>query len=173
VQTDIYVRYQKMLGNRALFVCADDTHGTPIQLNALKKGITPEQLVEEVWHRHVKDYAGFSIGFDIFYTTNSPENKRYADLIYSKLREQGLIEDRKSCSIIASMTNDFCPIASSSDLSYLRDGEPIRRRLRILWIDLRSHGPQIARVHHLQENACAQAFHAYVRPARKMRAVPA
>ena len=84
-----------MLGNKALFVCADDTHGTAIQLNALKKNITPEQLVAEVWQRHVKDYAGFSIGFDIFYSTNSPENKRYAELIYAKLREQGLIVDRE------------------------------------------------------------------------------
>ena len=105
VQTDIYVRYQKMLGNRALFVCADDTHGTPIQLNALKKGITPE----EVWHRHVKDYAGFSIGFDIFYTTNSPENKRYADLIYSKLREQGLIEDREIMQYYCEHDKRFLP----------------------------------------------------------------
>ena len=95
VQTDIFVRYQKMLGNKALFVCADDTHGTAIQLNALKKNITPEQLVAEVWQRHVKDYAGFSIGFDIFYSTNSPENRRYAELIYAKLREQGLIVDRE------------------------------------------------------------------------------
>ena len=109
VQTDMYVRYQKMLGNRALFVCADDTHGTPIQLNALKKGITPEQLVEEVWHRHVKDYAGFSIGFDIFYTTNSPENKRYAELIYAKLREQGLIEDREIMQYYCEHDKRFLP----------------------------------------------------------------
>jgi methionyl-tRNA synthetase len=95
VQTDIFVRFQKLLGNKAIFVCADDTHGTAIQLNALKKNITPEQLVEEVWKRHVKDYAGFSIGFDIFYSTNSPENKRYAELIYSKLRENGLVADRE------------------------------------------------------------------------------
>jgi methionyl-tRNA synthetase len=108
-QTDIYVRYQKMLGNRVLFVCADDTHGTPIQLNALKKGITPEQLVEEVWQRHVKDYAGFSIGFDIFYTTNSPENKRYAELIYSKLREQGLIEDREIMQYYCENDKRFLP----------------------------------------------------------------
>ena len=95
VQTDIYVRYQKMLGNRALFVCADDTHGTAIQLNALKKNISPEQLVAEMWQRHVKDHAGFSIGFDIFYSTDSSENKHYAELIYAKLREHGLIEDRQ------------------------------------------------------------------------------
>jgi methionyl-tRNA synthetase len=95
VQTDMYVRFQKMLGNRALFVCADDTHGTPIQLNALKKGVSPESLVAEIWKRHVRDYEGFSIGFDIFYTTNSPENRKYAEHIYGKLREKGLVVEKE------------------------------------------------------------------------------
>ena len=91
VQTDVYVRYLKLKGDKALFVCADDTHGTAIQLNALKKGISPEDLVAGVWQRHVKDYAGFSIGFDHFYSTNSPETRFYAEHIYQKLRERGLV----------------------------------------------------------------------------------
>ena len=95
VETDIFVRYNKLAGNKVVFVCADDTHGTPIQLNALKKGITPEQLVDEVKQRHVKDYAGFGIDFDIFYSTNSPENQYYAEYIYAKLRESGLVTEKR------------------------------------------------------------------------------
>lgn len=94
VQTDMFVRYQKMLGNRVLYVCADDTHGTPIELSALKRNITPEQLIEEAWDNHVRDYSAFSIGFDIFYSTNSPENRHYAEFIYQRLRDQGLIVSR-------------------------------------------------------------------------------
>ena len=83
VQTDIYVRYKKMTGQKTVYVCADDTHGTPIQLSAGKLGISCEELIEEAWKNHVRDYAGFSIDFDIFYTTNSPENKN-GQSIYSK-----------------------------------------------------------------------------------------
>ncbi|MFW5774785.1 MAG: methionine--tRNA ligase [Chitinivibrionales bacterium] len=94
VQTDMYVRFQKMLGNRVLYVCADDTHGTPIELSALKKKITPEQLIQDAWDSHVRDYSAFSIGFDIFYSTNSPENREYAEYIYKKLREKDLVVSR-------------------------------------------------------------------------------
>jgi methionyl-tRNA synthetase len=95
VQTDVFVRFKKLTGRPVLYVCADDTHGTPIELNALKRGITPEELVAQTWAGHVRDYAGFSIGFDIFYTTNSPENKKWAEYIYQSLREKGLIEEKE------------------------------------------------------------------------------
>ena len=67
VQTDIFVRFQKLRGNQVLYVCADDTHGTPIELSALKQGITPEQLINKARLDHIRDYAGFNIGFDILY----------------------------------------------------------------------------------------------------------
>lgn len=89
VQTDVFVRYQKLLGNQAVYICADDTHGTPIELSAIKRGITPEQLVDEARKGHLRDYTGFNISFDIFYTTNSEENRHYAELIYDNLRKTG------------------------------------------------------------------------------------
>lgn len=95
VQTDIYVRYKKMTGQRTIYVCADDTHGTPIQLTAIKRGISCEQLIEEAWNNHVKDYQGFAIGFDIFYSTNSPENKYWAEYIFSELQKKGMIVEKE------------------------------------------------------------------------------
>jgi len=95
VQTDIFVRFQKLRGNQVTYICADDTHGTPIELSALKRGITPEQLVEQARHNHIRDYAGFNIGFDIFYTTNSDENRRYAELVYNNLRKSDLVVERE------------------------------------------------------------------------------
>ena len=91
VQTDIFVRYRKMRGNHVVYVCADDTHGTPIELNALKRGISCEELIAEAWKNHVADYAGFSIGFDTFYSTNSPENRRWSEHIYKCLGDKGLL----------------------------------------------------------------------------------
>ena len=94
IQTDIWVRFQKMQGHQCHYVCADDTHGTPIMLRAQKEGITPEQLIERVWHEHYGDFQGFHIGFDNYYSTNTPETRHYADDIYLKLKERGLIEVR-------------------------------------------------------------------------------
>jgi methionyl-tRNA synthetase len=95
VQTDLFARFQKLLGHRVLYVCADDTHGTPIELTALKRNVPPETLIEEAWKNHVDDYKGFSIDFDIFYSTNSPENKYYAEYIFSQLKDKGLIEEKE------------------------------------------------------------------------------
>jgi methionyl-tRNA synthetase len=96
IQTDIWVRFQKMQGNTCIYCCADDTHGTPIMLRAEKEGITPEQLVDRVWHEHKRDFDGFHVGFDNYYSTNSPETRHYADTIYTRLRDQNptLIEKR-------------------------------------------------------------------------------
>ena len=94
IQTDIWVRFQKMQGNECHYVCADDTHGTPIMLRAEKEGITPEQLIARVWQEHKADFDSFHVEFDNYYTTNSPETRHYADDIYLKLKQQGLIEVR-------------------------------------------------------------------------------
>ncbi|MBN2035219.1 MAG: methionine--tRNA ligase [Chitinispirillaceae bacterium] len=95
VQTDIFVRFQKLKGNHAVFVCADDTHGTPIELSALKQGISPEELIARARTDHVRDYAGFNIGFDIYYSTNSEENRFYAELIFENLKKNGLVVERE------------------------------------------------------------------------------
>jgi methionyl-tRNA synthetase len=94
IQTDIWVRFQKMQGHEAHYVCADDTHGTAIMLRADKEGITPEALIDRVWHAHKRDFDGFHIDFDNYYSTHSEENRELAGGIYKKLREVGLIEVR-------------------------------------------------------------------------------
>jgi methionyl-tRNA synthetase len=94
IQTDIWVRFQKMLGNECWYVCADDTHGTPIMLRAEKEGITPEQLIARVHGEHARDFAGFHVGFDNYHSTHSPENRECANTIYTRLRDAGLIETR-------------------------------------------------------------------------------
>ena len=73
IQTDIWVRFQKMSGNECWYVCADDTHGTPIMLRAEKEGITPEQLIARVHGEHSRDFSGFHVGFDNYYSTHSDE----------------------------------------------------------------------------------------------------
>ncbi|MFZ2854741.1 MAG: methionine--tRNA ligase [Rhodocyclaceae bacterium] len=94
IQTDIWVRFQKMRNNECWYVCADDTHGTPIMLRAEKEGITPEALIERVHGEHSRDFAGFHVAFDNFYTTHSPETRDCANTIYSRLQAAGLIEKR-------------------------------------------------------------------------------
>ena len=94
IQTDIWVRFQKLRGHQCIYCCADDTHGTPIMLRAEKEGITPEQLIDRVWHEHKRDFDGFHVAFDNFYTTNSKETRHYSDTIYTRLKEAGLIEIR-------------------------------------------------------------------------------
>jgi methionyl-tRNA synthetase len=94
IQTDIWVRFQKMSGNECWYVGADDTHGTPIMLRAEKEGITPEQLIARVHGEHSRDFTGFHVGFDNYYTTHSAETREYANDIYLKLKANGLIETR-------------------------------------------------------------------------------
>jgi len=94
IQTDIWVRFQKMHGHECYYVCADDTHGTPIMLRAEKEGITPEQLIARVHGEHLRDFTGFHVGFDSYHSTNSEENRELSSTVYLKLREAGLIEKK-------------------------------------------------------------------------------
>jgi len=94
IQTDIWVRFQKMQGNQCHYVCADDTHGTPIMLRAEKEGITPQALIDRVWQEHKADFDAFHVEFDNYGSTNSEETRESAYTIYGALREAGLIEVR-------------------------------------------------------------------------------
>jgi len=94
VQTDIWVRFQRMQGHEVHYVCADDTHGTPIMLRAEREGITPEALIERVYREHTRDFAGFLVGFDNYHTTNSPENRAFCEDIYLQLQKRDLIAVR-------------------------------------------------------------------------------
>ncbi|NVK41626.1 MAG: methionine--tRNA ligase [Oceanospirillaceae bacterium] len=94
IQTDIWVRFQKQRGHDCTYVCADDAHGTPIMLKADQMGITPEQLIAKVSEEHQRDFAGFMVGFDNYYSTHSPENREFASLIYRRLNDAGHIARR-------------------------------------------------------------------------------
>ena len=94
IQTDIWVRFQKVRGHDCLYICADDAHGTPIMLSADQQGITPEQLITRIHAEHQQDYAGFEVGFDNFHTTHSEENREFAEAIYARLDAAGHIKRR-------------------------------------------------------------------------------
>ena len=91
IQTDIWVRFQKLQNNDCLYFCADDTHGTPIMIRARNEGISPEALVERVHGEHLADFKGFLIDFDNYHTTHSQENRHLAETIYRKNRDAGHI----------------------------------------------------------------------------------
>ncbi|PTU76037.1 methionine--tRNA ligase [Pseudomonas indoloxydans] len=94
VQTDMWVRYQKLRGNQAIYVCADDAHGSAIMLRAEKEGITPEQLIDGVRAEHMADFADFGVDFDNYHSTHSEENRELSASIYLALREKGHIATR-------------------------------------------------------------------------------
>ena len=82
IQTDIFVRFLRLIEQDVIYVCADDSHGAPIEIKASELKIKPEQLIEKFYKEHTEDFKNFNIEFDNYYTTNSPENKHYSDLIY-------------------------------------------------------------------------------------------
>src|SRR5687767_8287046 len=94
IQTDIWVRFHKMRGHECHYVCADDTHGTPVMLRAEAEGVTPEALIGRMHAEHTRDFAGFHIEFDNYYSTHSEETRLLSEDIYSKLKERGLIAVR-------------------------------------------------------------------------------
>ncbi|AXR60486.1 methionine--tRNA ligase [Leptospira mayottensis] len=94
IQTDIWVRFQKAIGNECYFFCADDTHGTPVMLAALKEKITPEQLIERVGQEHYADLTSFGINYDNYDSTHSKANQEISKNIYLKLKEKGHISKR-------------------------------------------------------------------------------
>ena len=94
IQTDVWVRFQKMRGHECYYVCADDTHGTPVMLAAQKKGISPEDMIAQVREDHLADFTGFGIGYDNYYTTHSEENRELSSEIYQALKANGKIVSR-------------------------------------------------------------------------------
>ena len=94
IQTDVWVRFQKMRGHECYYVCADDTHGTPVMLAAQKKGISPEDMIAQVREDHLADFTGFGIGYDNYYTTHSEENRELSSEIYQALKADGKIVSR-------------------------------------------------------------------------------
>ena len=109
IQTDIWVRFQKMQGHTVHYVCADDTHGTPIMLRAEKEGITPEALIANVHKEHSADFAEFLVAFDNYYSTNAPENKELSQGIYNKLKAAGKIATKTIEQYYDPVKNMFLP----------------------------------------------------------------
>ncbi len=109
IQTDIWVRFQKMRGATCWYVCADDTHGTPIMLKAQVEGVSPETLIERIGREHRADFADFGIEFDSYYSTHSEENRELASEIYRRLREKGYIEARTITQLYDPVREMFLP----------------------------------------------------------------
>jgi methionyl-tRNA synthetase len=102
IYADIWVRYLKMRGHDAIYLCADDTHGTPIQVRSMKEGIAPEELVARFHKEHTKDFADFHIQFDMYHSTHSPENRKWSERIYQAAKAKGAIARR-------TVEQLFCP----------------------------------------------------------------
>ena len=94
IQTDIWVRFQKLRGHECYYVCADDAHGTAIMLKAEQLGIAPEALIEQINAEHRADFARFLIAFDNYHSTHAPENRELSETIYRRLRDNGHIATR-------------------------------------------------------------------------------
>ncbi len=94
IQADIWVRARRMHGATTHFVCADDTHGTPIMLAAEKTGVSPEQFIADIQAGHEKDFAAFSVKFDHYDSTHSAANRQLTEEIYTKLQQRGVIAVR-------------------------------------------------------------------------------
>ncbi len=124
VQADIAVRARRLLGHQVHFHCAADSHGTPIQMNAKKRGIEAEELVAQARQGFIEDFAQFGVDFDIFYTTHSPENQEIASNIYESLKARGQIlrEEREqlfcehdNCFLPDRFVLGICPKCEASD----------------------------------------------------------
>ena len=109
IQTDIWVRFQKMQGNQCHYVCADDAHGTPIMLRARQEGIDAETLIARVSKEHQADFADFTIGFDNYHSTHSDENRELACLIYQRNKAKGHIANRTITQAFDPVENMFLP----------------------------------------------------------------
>jgi methionyl-tRNA synthetase len=109
VQTDFWVRFQKMRGNRCVWVCADDTHGTPIMVRARQEGVRPEDLIAKMHDRHTQDFSGFEIEFDNYYSTNSPENHDFCLGIFEAMKKSGAVVTRKAPQLYCEHDKMFLP----------------------------------------------------------------
>ena len=109
IQTDFWVRFQKMRGNECVYVCADDTHGTPIMIRARAEGIAPEELIARSHALHLKDFTDFEVAFDNYYTTNSPENRMFSEQIFAAMEKSGAVTTRKSPQLYCEKCKMFLP----------------------------------------------------------------
>lgn len=109
IQTDIFVRFLRLRKENVKYICADDTHGTPIELKSRELAIKPEELIERFHKEHSRDFATFGISFDNYYSTNSKENKHFSDLIFTRLKENGWIYTKDIQAMYSEKSKRFLP----------------------------------------------------------------
>lgn len=109
IQTDFWVRFQKMRGHDCVYVCADDTHGTPVMIRARREGIPPEELIARTHAIHLRDFTDFQVAFDNYYTTNSPENKAFSEQIFAAMEKSGGITRKSSPQLYCEHCRMFLP----------------------------------------------------------------
>ena len=93
IQTDIWVRFQKLRGHECIYICADDTHGTSIMIRAREEGRSEQELIADMQQAHIRDFAGFEVEFDNYGSTNSPENRELCEEIWGKVNAAGLVTE--------------------------------------------------------------------------------
>ena len=109
IQSDFWTRFQKMRGNECVYVCADDTHGTPVMIRARREGVAPETLIERTRSEHLRDFSGFQVEFDNYYTTNSPENRELSERIFKAMEKTGAITVSKAPQLYCEHCGMFLP----------------------------------------------------------------
>ncbi|HEY2895398.1 MAG TPA: methionine--tRNA ligase, partial [Pirellulales bacterium] len=109
IQTDIWVRFQKLAGNRCVYMCADDTHGTAVMISAKKAGVSEEQFIAGMQQSHERDFAAFDIGFDNYGSTNSPENRKLCGEIWQSIGKAGLVKERDVEQLFDPQVGTFLP----------------------------------------------------------------
>ncbi|MCU0880284.1 MAG: methionine--tRNA ligase, partial [Pirellulaceae bacterium] len=107
IQMDVWVRFQKLAGNRCIYLCADDTHGTAIMISAKKAGVSEEQFIAQMSQEHQRDFAGFQIAFDNYGSTHSPENRELCGQFWGALRKAGLVVERDVTQLYDPVANTF------------------------------------------------------------------
>jgi methionyl-tRNA synthetase len=124
IQTDIWVRFQKLRGNRCIYLCADDTHGTAIMIRARQENRTEEALIADMQAAHERDFAAFDVAFDNYGSTNSPENRKLCGEIWSSIRKAGLVREADVSQLYDPVAGTFladrfvkgeCPKCSAPD----------------------------------------------------------
>ena len=109
LQTDFWARFQKLRGHECVYVCADDTHGTPIMIRARKEGITPEELIARSHAEHLRDFTDFQVAFDNYHSTNAPENKELSARIYAAMEKSGAVTSKTSPQLYCEKCQMFLP----------------------------------------------------------------
>ena len=163
IQTDIWVRFQKLRGRRCVYVCADDTHGTAIMIRARQEGRREEELIAEMQQAHERDFAGFRSSFDNYGSTNSPENRRFCEEIWRALRQADLVVEKKRLAVVRSASRHVSGRSlRARHLSELRPAGPARRQLPVRG-DLQPRGPDRSRQHSVGRQAGNPRSQALVR----------